>query len=351
MPLSSKNGVILDQQKEPALSREILSFLSASTLTCEKFEPLENTSQCDLDTLIKLANRANIIDERDGRSLAQKLERWKKRTIRAVVCDAIDDEPYVSSQICPLLHRGKLIAEALNLAADACGAKERYIVVYKNMYDLGSKIPSQIENVRVERLGGKYPMEIRAAKNFEKDVLLIGACALMHLYRAAAEGLPQTTAIVTVAGNCVGNPANLEVTIGTTLTMVLERCGLIKEPTYIVEGGAMKGLCVIDPDHTVIKADTRAVLAFHEDRMEQRYNCIGCGRCVEACPAMLNPNLLYKAVSTHRLGRAALLGAASCTGCSTCSYVCPSKLDLSHTIFSARSKLLTKEGAKEKIEA
>lgn len=340
---SNKNGVILDQQKEPALSRDIIPFLSATTLSCTKFEPVENPSALLTDDYINLAKRANIIDERDGQPLAKKLEEWKGRTIKALVGDAIDDEPYVSSQINPLLKRGDEITTALNLLANTMKAQDRYIAIYKNMYNLDTKIPAWMEKVQIKRISGKYPMESRAIKDLGEDVLLLGTGSLMHLYRAITQGIPQTTSIVTVAGNCVGNPANLEVTLGTTMSLVLERCGLIREPTYIVQGGAMKGICVLDPEHTVIKADTRAILAFREDKKEQRYNCIGCGRCVEVCPSGLNPQLIYQAVNANRYTMAKKLHPERCISCSTCSYICPSKLELCQMVAKARDSLQKNE--------
>lgn len=348
---NNRNGVVLDQVKEPALSRDLIQFVSTSTLNCPRFAPEKDIDSLTIDRIVNIAKRANVKDERDGKHLAFKLQRWKNQGIKALVCDAIDDEPYVSSQVNPLLHLSKEATGALKILAKALGASDYYIAVYKNMYDLNTKIPSSIENVRVVKLGGKYPMESRAAKALPRDHALIGTCALIHLYRAIMEGITQTTAIITVAGNCVGNPANLEVSLGMTLSMVLERCGLIKEPTHIVEGGAMKGLCVIDPEHTVIKADTRAVLAFRDDKKEQHYNCIGCGKCVEVCPVDLNPCMLYKMLSTNRMQSALKMGLEMCMGCSSCSYICPSRMDLSHLIFSEKRKLDNQEGEKEEIEA
>ena len=104
----------------------------------------------------------------------------------------------------------------------------------------------------------------------------------------------QTTSFVTVAGNCVTNPRNFEVSIGTPVSSLLERSGLLREPSYILEGGAMHGIRISDPDHTLIRASTSSILAFRVDRQEQLYSCIGCGRCVEACPSGLNPHKLYQ---------------------------------------------------------
>ena len=79
-------------------------------------------------------------------------------------------------------------------------------------------------------------METRAFRSLGKQTFIAGAASLLHLHRAITEGRVQTT-FVTVAGNCVTNPRNFEVSIGTPVSSLLERSGLLREPSYILEGG------------------------------------------------------------------------------------------------------------------
>lgn len=339
----SSHGIYLEQKKEPALSKPALPFYSTATLQSQPFEHgFDLSKPLDKQQLTKIAAMAHIVDERDGKLLAQKLESCPKKKISVVCADAIDDEPYVSSQINPLLNNRREVVQALNWLADAFEADSRFIAVYKNMSPLDTKIPSRIESIEVRRMQGRYPMEIRAFRDLGSDTLIVGTAALLHLYRAVTEGRVQTTAFITVNGNCIANPCNLEVTIGTPVSQVLERCGLSLTPSFIVEGGTMHGIQVTDPEKTTVRADTRSVIAFHVDHHEQLYNCIGCGRCIEACPAGLNPQKLYQCIATHHLQKAASLGLNQCIGCSTCSYVCPSRMDLSHVISSEKQKLTDK---------
>lgn len=64
---------------------------------------------------------------------------------------------------------------------------------------------------------------------------------------------------------------------------LLDRCGLVLQPSVLVEGSAMRGVRIDDPEHTTIRPNTSSILAFHMDRQEQLYSCLGCGRCIEAC--------------------------------------------------------------------
>ena len=105
----------------------------------------------------------------------------------------------------------------------------------------------------------------------------------------------------------------------------------------------MRGVRIDDPEHTTIRPNTSSILAFHMDRQEQLYSCIGCGRCIEACPAGLNPRKLYRCVTTSHKQKALSLGITSCIGCASCSYICPSRLDLAHSIIQAKAQLIPEQ--------
>jgi len=345
MQPQERRGVYLQQYKEPALSREIRQFSNASAadafIDLPVGRPLEETAPEDI---IEVAREAKIVDERDGRRLYKKLLRAAFKEIKTVVVDALDDEPYVSSQLGPLLALRTEALEGLRAAMRATGAEKNYIVVYKNLSDVDVRVPTVIEGVPVERVGGKYPAESQIGRELglHKPYVTLGVCSLIFLSRALKKGLVQQSTFVTVAGNCVANPTNLEVGLGMNLNQVLERCGLADNPTRVIIGGPMTGISVIDTEKTLISPTTRAVLAFKEDERDRHYHCIGCGKCINVCPQRLDPMLLYRFLSNRRLSQLPPLHAEKCVNCGTCSYICPSKLPLSTTI-SRYSETLRKE--------
>ena len=325
MKTQSRKGVYLQQFKEPALSREIRQFFNASaaealvespvTKSLEELTPLE---------VIDIARQAGIVDERDGRPLYKKLEKAREKGVKTVVVDALDDEPYVSSQLGVLLHLREEVSAGLKAAAIAIEAANKTIVVYKNLTDAEVRIPGSIDGVRVVRIGGKYPAESHIGRDIglRESYVTLGVCSLVFLSRAITSGLVQKSAFITVAGNCIANPTNLEVSLGISLSQVLERCGLADNPTRVVIGGSMTGISIMDTDHTLVSPTTRAVLAFREDEKERNYTCIGCGRCTASCPAGLDPMFIYRAVKSRRLSLLVPLR--------------PSKLPLSTTISKYR---------------
>ena len=344
-------GIILEQHKEPALSRDPRKFFNANinnnSFDNAMYPPPEQLSPAQI---IEIARLANIIDERDGVPLHEKLTATERGVVATVVGDASDDEPYISSQINPLLKKSELTLQGLKLVKTAVGAKRAYFAVYKNIADISVKIPRKVGDIVIKRIRGRYPAEYRITDKFERwgtPVLMIGVCSLIHLARAAAHGKVQTSCFLTVAGNCIANPTNLEVSLGMPIMQVLERCGLSKEPNAIVIGGPMTGISCKDPDNTVVTHTTRAILAFSEDTKDRHYKCIGCGRCVEACPENLTPFYINKCIEHGREKELRFYEIGRCIGCGICSYVCPAKLDISANIKAARSKMAKLKGGVE----
>ncbi len=342
-------GIVLEQRKEPALSRDLRKFFNVNTNNITFDHTLyPPPNELTPEQVIEIARRANIVDERDGIPLYQKLMMAHDTGVAAVVGDASDDEPYISSQINPMLKKPELTVQGLQLAKTAVGAKNVFFAVYKNITDLSVKIPKKIEGVEVKRIRGRYPAEYRISDEFQeyRPILLIGVGALIHLARAATRGKVQTSCFITVAGNCIANPTNLEVSLGMPIIQVLERCGLASEPNTIILGGSMTGISCKDPDNTVVTNSTRAILAFNEDTKDRNYKCIGCGRCVDVCPENLTPFYMNKCIEHGKTQELYFYEIDRCIGCGTCSYICPANLDIAANIKAARATLPRRKGVK-----
>ena len=97
-------GILLQQHKEPALSRDLREFFNADTIGIQMNRPqVEDPNRLSADEICEIAREAKIVDERDGTPLIDKILRARVRRLRLLVGDAIDDEPYISSQLNPLL--------------------------------------------------------------------------------------------------------------------------------------------------------------------------------------------------------------------------------------------------------
>ena len=333
-----RRGVMLEQMKEPALSRTVKQMSPA--------EPAENPREVDGMTgqeIIEAAELADIVDETDGRPLAEKL-REAENSGGMLLVDAIDDEPYVSSQMGPMLALREQCAGGIRLAAKVLGTENSTVLVYKHISDSEVAIPRSIDGIPIRKIGGKYPAQQHVEEELETlyrdkgGYLLVGACAMIHLYRAAAEGRAQTTAFVTVAGNCIGFPRNVEAPLGTPVIELIKLCGLIEHPTRVILGGPLTGAATEDLRHEKVALRTAAVLAIHDDKDDYSYSCIGCGRCTAVCPQGLNPMRILQELRRGNHEAVEALGTRDCIQCMCCSYICPSRQSVAGEILLYRRK-------------
>ncbi len=138
--------------------------------------------------------------------------------------------------------------------------------MYRHVFDITIRIPKKLAGVEVMRFGGRYPAETRAYNKFrkEKNTLPVGTGALLHLVRAAERGISQTSCFVTVTGDALANPRNVEVPVGTPVSEMLRFCGLAADPETVIVGGSMTGRSISDPEEEKVGVMTRGVLAFRE---------------------------------------------------------------------------------------
>ena len=172
--------------------------------------------------------------------------------------------------------------------------------------------------------------------------IVANVSSVLKLQHFLKTGVPLVSKYITVDGNIVVNPKNIEVPVGTLICDVIASCGGLKEePKKIILGGPMMGRAIPRDDLAVMKANS-AILCFNGDFAEQRKEtaCINCGRCVAACPMSLMPARMSKAFKHKDVEALKEFDVLYCMDCGSCAYVCPARKPLNFEFRQAKALVM-----------
>jgi len=112
-------------------------------------------------------------------------------------------------------------------------------------------------------------------------------------------------------------------------------------------GGPMMGMTQKSLDVPVMKGTSGLLALTRVFQAEAReYNCIRCGRCLEACPMYLNPTRLAHLAKMKVIDKLPAYNLMDCFECASCSYTCPSNIPLVQWI--RMGKAMVREAQKKK---
>jgi electron transport complex protein RnfC len=283
----------------------------------------------------------------------------KDQPVELLLINGCECEPYLTSDHRTMLEQPDKVYEGIRIALKALGISRAVIGIEANKPDaieMMRKTAPEDMDVTIQPLTVKYPqgaekMLIKAVMNREvpSGALPSSIGALVQNVATAANvaiafetGQPLIERIITVSGRGIRKPGNWVIPFGTKLRDVIEHCGgLTEDASEIVFGGPMMGQGQANLDVPVLKA-TGGILVLSKDECKQQeiMPCIRCGKCIDACPIFLNPQLmgaLAKAERYEELETEAHLG--DCMLCGCCSFVCPSNIPLSQFFAMSRTQL------------
>ena len=308
--------------------------------------PVLLPDELDPSVILDTADYADVIDELDGVPLVLKLREWQKEGCDFLVADGVEIEPFASSAWATLRDSAEQVLKGLRLAARAVGTERYHIAVCLS----GSRrrsLTAKIGKKHLYQTDSYYPKSdlVRYGRHDTHDtvrrgakVRRIGVQACLALYRAVYLAEIHSRGIVTVAGDAVPHPQNVSVPFGVTVQQVLQHCGLIEPPDYLVLGEQMTGTAALTSDIPVLPGMT-CILAF-TSKVVSAVNprtCIGCGRCVKVCHKHLLPFEIHRRLRNMHYDRLTALSADECDNCNACTYICPCGIDLAASVQEART--------------
>ncbi len=283
----------------------------------------------------------------------------KDQPVDLLLINGCECEPYLTSDHRTMLELPDQVYEGIRIALKALGITRAVIGIEANKPDaieMMRKTKPDDLDVTVQPLRVKYPqgaekMLIKAVMGLEvpSGALPSAIGAMVQNVATAANvaavfesGHPLIERIITVTGRGIRKPGNWKIPFGTKLRDVIEHCGgFTEDAAEIVFGGPMMGLGQANLDVPILKA-TGGILVLSKDECKRQdiLPCIKCGKCLEACPIFLNPQLmgaLAKAERYEELKADANLN--DCMLCGSCSFVCPSNIPLSQLFAMSKTQL------------
>ena len=285
-------------------------------------------------------------------------------TVDTLLINAAECEPYLTTDCREMLECSDTIISGIAAVMKYCNIPNCIIGIERNKpecIDLMCSLVREMPGVSVKPLPTRYPQgaektlvetctgrEVpqvgpsgKAGLPADVGCIIMNVTSVSTLGKFLKTGMPLTTKRVTVEGDAIVKPQNVEVPIGTLYRDVIEACGGIKpdvELGKIIFGGPMMGGAAPSADFPVLKQNN-GLLLFSKKAADlpEASACIRCGRCIDACPMGLEPVVVAEAFNNKDFDTLKARCVDLCVACGSCSYACPAKRPVSQTMTLAKA--------------
>ena len=301
-----------------------------------------------------------------------KLNHGPDRPIQTLVINGAECEPYITCDDLLMRKQADRIMEGVKILLHVVEARECLIGIEDNKPEAITAMQqavaeSGLEHVQVVQVASRYPMggekqliKVLTGKEVpshgipaEIGVTCINVATAAAIADAIIAGRPLLSRLVTVTGEGIANPGNLEVAFGTSLSQVITHASGLTSLAYkLILGGPMMGFTLDNDKVPVTKGTNCLLLASKEEAPDpdKALPCIRCGKCVEVCPAQLLPQQLYWHARAKDLDKTREYNLFDCIECGCCSWVCPSHIPLVQYYRFAKTETWAMEKEKQQAE-
>lgn len=290
-----------------------------------------------------------------------KLSPPKEKKIDTAILNGAECEPFLTSDHRLMLEQTEDIVNGFKIVMKILGVTKGFIGIENNKMDAVAAMQKAAQSdstISVIALPVKYPqggekqlIEAITGRHVPTGGLPMDCGCLVHnvgtakaIFDAVSSNKPLFERVVAVSGNCLKFRKNYLVRIGTSYNELLTSCGLNENfKGKVISGGPMMGIAQCSLDVPVIKG-TSGIVALGENEVikDEELPCIGCGRCVYACPIHLMPTELAVLSEFEKFDEAEKNNVLDCIECGSCSYICPAKRHLVQYIRFGKYKVMEK---------
>ena len=277
-----------------------------------------------------------------------------------VIINAVECEPYITSDYRLMMEHADEILVGLDLLMKAAKVDKGYIGIETNKpkaIELFEQKTANDSRIEIVPLAQRYPQggekqlvdavirrQVPAPPAIPVNVgaIVQNVGTAYAVYEAVMKRKPLFERYTTVTGKKLANPGNYLVRMGTPMSELIELCGGMPEgDNKLLAGGPMMGKALNSVDVPVFKGNNSiTIISGDEARRKEAQPCIRCAKCVSACPMGLEPFLLATLSSKKMWDRAETEDIVSCIECGSCQFTCPSHRHLLDNIRNGKSTVM-----------
>ncbi len=331
----------------------------------ESVKPKGNLENLSKEDIISIITEAGIVGMGGGTFPTHiKTSPPSDKQIDAVILNGAECEPYLTADHRLMLENPEDVVFGLKILMKSLNVSKGYIGIEVNKLDALESIKKEAQkysDIQVIPLKVKYPQGAEkqliyacTGKEVPSGGLPMDVGVVVNNVATAAQiaqtiktGMPLVERITTVTGSCIKEPKNLIVKVGTLVFEVIQQCGGIKEDKNlgkVVIGGPMTGIAQYTMDIPVNKGESGILLLDEKESHKQKpQNCIRCGKCVDVCPAFLQPLYISAYSLKNDFESCEKYRTLDCIECGSCSFVCPSARPLLQSCINAKREIVAKK--------
>ena len=281
-------------------------------------------------------------------------------TAECVIINAVECEPYITSDYRLMMEHADEIIVGLQLLMKAAKVEKGYIGIETNKpaaIELLTKKAAADPRIEVVPLKQRYPQggekqlvdavirrQVPAPPAIPVNVgaIVQNVGTAFAVYQAVMKNKPLFERYTTVTGKKLSKPGNYLVRMGTPMRDLIEICGgMPDDDNKLLAGGPMMGRALTTDEVPVCKGtNSITILSGSDARRNPADPCIRCGKCVNVCPMGLEPYLLATLSAKKMWERAEAEDVVSCIECGSCQFTCPSHRPILDNIRNGKSTVM-----------
>ncbi len=352
---SSVSGTVtaIEERPHPTMATNDLAVVIRNDFTSEpdtSISPRPDYAELPRELLLQLLQERGVVGF-GGAMFPTHVKLCPPKPVDTLIINGCECEPFLNTDNRLMMERTDDIIQGTMIALSIAEVGRAIIAVEDNKPEairrlrestlrppsievavLGTKYPQGAEGLLIRRLLDRQVP--RGALPFDVGVTVINVATAFAIQQAIMRGIPLFERVITVAGDDVARPGNYWAKIGTPVQDILVHClgnraDEILQSYDVKMGGPMMGLPQTVLGSAVIKGSSGFTVVRRPvvERLIEN-DCIKCGRCVDACPAGLEPLFYGLALRLGRPADAEQFDVMRCIECGCCDYVCPQRIPL-----------------------